>query len=147
MNILESIYCYLHEENISNGASINYIPTNGNMIISLSISMLLLGFPFWILLIYPSFIDSLKSITNSLFNQNDNLFIILLSLSLLLLIYPIIKRTIGTRKNYESVLEFYMNSPKIEQQKIAKKGRDFFAFSCLFFGLPLFILSIIAAFS
>lgn len=147
MDILESIFCYLHAENEKEGKPISYDATSGNMIISLCLVMLPIGLFFWILLLSPNTTESLEGFLDILFGPKNGKFIgQFLILTLLILIFPTIKKTIGTQENYERILELYLNMSEIEQEKAVKKGRNLFGFSLLFFGLPVFTLAIRAAF-
>ena len=144
MNLLESVYCYLQYEKIKEGQPVSYDVKSGNIVVSLCIVMLIFGGFFLLFTVSPNTADAVEDFFKDVFGRTTGKAIgQLLLLFLLVIVYPIITRTIGTQDNFERITAELLKMTKVEQEKISKKGSTFFIFSIIFMIIPIFLKGIL----
>lgn len=144
MNLLESIYCYLHSEKLKENQPLSHDTTTGNILVTLSIIMLIFGSFFLVITISPSASDAMEDFLKSIFGRNAGRLIgQFLIFILLIIIYPIVIKTIGTQENFERIAVDFLKMSEIEKERVAKKGKIFFLVCLFTMVIPIFLKAII----
>ncbi len=131
MTYPEAIYAFLHHGRQKENRRLNEKPTSPNIVLTVCFVMLTMAVFFTLVLIFPSIGNGIEGFLKDLFGRSLGRAIgKLLAFSLIAIIYPIVKYTIGTQENYLRLKEIYLNLPPEEQTLAAKKGARFF-YLCL----------------
>jgi len=112
---------------------------NGTGIVTMTIVMFLFAIFMLLMTFYPDFERDTSRFVSKSFGRNSGKMIGQMGIILLILIiYPLIKYTIGTRNYFFRTVVKYSILSQDEQKQISKKGMKYFIGSIL-----LFVLSII----
>lgn len=144
MNLLESVFCYLHHERLKANQSLSNDTTTGNIIVSLSIIMYLFGFFYLLMVISPDLADSFEDVLKDIFGRSAGKLIgQLLVIVLLIIIYPIVKMRVGSQNNFDRIKSDFLKMSKTEQAAFAQKGKLFFIGSVVLMMGAIFLKMIV----
>ena len=143
MNLLKSVFVYLHEARLKEGYATGSSPTTGNIVLACSLTMLIVSGVLSAALIFPDVADWFDDMFKDIFGRSSGKTIgRLIGIALILLIYPILKFTVGTEESFNNAINQYEAMSDEDKDKTAKKGKWFFLLSVSSIAIP-FILGAI----
>lgn len=144
MNILQLIYCYAYQSAEDQNSNTDPRKT-GTIMASVLLLMWLLSTAFLLLPLGLGelLMDGLQSIMGRSTGKTIGQ---VLALLLFLLLYPIIKYTIGSESSYLKIIEEYLSIDKEVRGETAAKGLSALIISCVIFVASIIIGSIVATF-
>lgn len=132
MNLFESIYCLMYHDRLKEGYKPSGSPLTSNIVLSLCFVMIIVT----LLLLMAFFVpDALEDLFGG--GRSGRTIGRLMAIGLLIVIFPIIYYTIGTDKNYDSIINRFTNLSQVEQQEVVTKGRRFFIGSMAVIAIPM----------
>ncbi|MEM7106380.1 MAG: hypothetical protein AAF502_24850 [Bacteroidota bacterium] len=143
MNLLKSVYVYLHDARLKEGYTSGSSPTTGNIVLACSLTMLIVSIALSTALLFPDVADWFDDTLKDIFGRSSGKTIgRLIGIALILLIYPILKFTVGTDESFYNAISEYEGMSDEDKEKTAKRGKWFFLTSICTIAIP-FILGAI----
>ena len=140
MSILRSVFAYLQYARLKEGHPSSTSPTSGNIVLAVCLTMLVCSITITLYLLLPAFADSIDDLLKDLFGRSSGKTIgRLIGIFLIILIYPIIKFTIGTKEKFDQTMTDFESMSDEDKEKTAKKGKLFFILSISSIAIPLLI--------
>jgi uncharacterized protein YacL len=134
MNPLSHIYTYLYSSKIKEGYPPSTDPSSGNIVVVACLTMLFLSIGLLVFLILPELFNfSSKSITSGKTIGQ------LLGVFMIVILYPTVSYTVGSRSNYQTIISRFNDLPIAEQEAEVKKGKVVIILTLSSIAIPMFL--------
>jgi len=147
MNILSAVYAYFFQESVNRNAPNTTDPVTANIVLSCCMAMLMCSVVGMLIVLVPEAADTFEDLINDVFGRTAGKTIAkLILLPLLGLIYPAIRYTIGTPKNYQRIIGEYESLPESQREAIVNKGKVFLYVGLFSLFIPMGIGAVLSLF-
>lgn len=137
MNLLQALYCNQYHELKPKGKA--YAGrANGTGLVTVALLLNTFELLFLIAIIYPPFADGVGDLIIDIFGRRNGRGVgKILALIPFLIIFPIVKYTLGRDDNYNRLIERFEALRPEEQERVSKKGLYYFFVSLGLLVIPL----------
>jgi len=134
MSPLSNIYTYLYSSRIKEGYPPSTDPGTGTMVLVCCLTMILFSIGLLVFLIVPELLD-----VNQKWIKSGKQIGQLLGILMIVILYPIVRNTIGKKSNYEKIISQFNSLSTEDQEAEAKKGKVFMILSLSSIAIPMLL--------